>query len=163
MKDASYSADRVLYHCPWGFRFDELVVLSMSVDIRTIMENKGIALMGTGVGFGERRLLEAAQQAVSSPLLDEVSISGAKSVLINITGSQDMSIKDVHEASSMIQEEAHEEANVIWGWVLDDNMEDRVEVTVIATEFDEEELLRRQSQSSGLRRQRLQQLSTKSE
>ena len=157
MKDAFASADRVLYQAVRGV--SDLINSQGFInvdfaDIRTIMENKGIALMGTGIGFGDRRLLEAAQQAVSSPLLDEVSISGARSVLVNITGSQDMAIKDVHEASSMIQEEAHEEANVIWGWVIDDNMEDRVEVTVIATEFDEEELLRRQSQSSGFMRQR---------
>ena len=102
MKDAFSSADRVLYQAVRGV--SDLINSQGFInvdfaDIRTIMENKGIALMGTGVGFGDRRLLEAAQQAVSSPLLDEVSISGARSVLVNITGSQDMAIKDVHEAS----------------------------------------------------------------
>ena len=104
--EAFSSADRVLYQAVRGV--SDLINSQGFInvdfaDIRTIMENKGIALMGTGVGYGERRLLEAAQQAVSSPLLDEVSISGARSVLINITGSGYMSIKDVNEASSMIQ------------------------------------------------------------
>ena len=106
-------------------------------DVRTIMANKGLALMGVGVGTGEHKAVEAAQKAISSPLLDDVSIAGATSVLINVTGNSDLTMFEINEASTMIQEEAHEDANVIWGWVIDDSMKDEARVTVIATGFDE--------------------------
>ena len=93
--------------------------------------------MGVGVGSGERRMLEAAQRAINSPLLDDISLSGATSVLINITGSSSLTMFEIHEASTMIQEEAHEDANVIWGWVANDDMEDDARITVIATGFEE--------------------------
>jgi cell division protein FtsZ len=100
------------------------------------MGNKGVALMGVGHGSGEHKTLDAAQQAINSPLLDEVSISGATSVLINVTGNSDLTMFELNEASTLIQEEAHEDVNVIWGWVIDETMQDEACVTVIATGFD---------------------------
>ncbi|HEY8711797.1 MAG TPA: cell division protein FtsZ [Thermoanaerobaculia bacterium] len=105
-------------------------------DVRTIMHGMGMALMGTGVSSGEHRAVEAAQRAISSPLLEEASIEGAKGVLINITGGPDMTLFEVHEAASIIQEAADEEANIIFGTVIDPRMKDEVKVTVIATGFD---------------------------
>src|SRR5438067_3504460 len=105
-------------------------------DVKTIMHGMGMALMGTGVSTGEHRAVEAAQRAISSPLLEEASIDGAKGVLINITGGPDMTLFEVHEAASIIQEAADEEANIIFGTVIDTKMNDEVKVTVIATGFD---------------------------
>src|ERR1051326_2984440 len=105
-------------------------------DVKTIMHGMGMALMGTGVSSGEHRAVEAAQRAISSPLLEEASIEGAKGVLINVTGSSDMTLFEVHEAASIIQEAADEEANIIFGTVIDNNMRDEIKVTVIATGFD---------------------------
>jgi len=105
-------------------------------DVKTIMHGMGMALMGTGVSSGEHRAVEAAQRAISSPLLEEASIEGAKGVLINVTGGPDMTLFEVHEAASIIQEAADEEANIIFGTVIDPRMKDDVKVTVIATGFD---------------------------
>jgi cell division protein FtsZ len=105
-------------------------------DVRTIMHGMGMALMGTGVSSGEHRAVEAAQRAISSPLLEEASIEGAKGVLINVTGGPDMTLFEVHEAASIIQEAADDEANIIFGTVIDPRMKDEVKVTVIATGFD---------------------------
>jgi cell division protein FtsZ len=105
-------------------------------DVRTIMHGMGMALMGTGVSTGEHRAVEAAQRAISSPLLEEASIEGAKGVLINVTGGPDMTLFEVHEAASIIQEAADEEANIIFGTVIDPRMKDEIKVTVIATGFD---------------------------
>jgi cell division protein FtsZ len=105
-------------------------------DVKTIMHGMGMALMGTGVSSGDHRAVEAAQRAISSPLLEEASIEGAKGVLINITGGADMTLFEVHEAASVIQEAADEEANIIFGTVIDPKMKDEVKVTVIATGFD---------------------------
>ena len=105
-------------------------------DVKTIMHGMGMALMGTGVSSGEHRAVEAAQRAISSPLLEEASIEGAKGVLINITGGPEMTLFEVHEAASIIQEAADEEANIIFGTVIDPKMKDEVKVTVIATGFD---------------------------
>ncbi|MFM2246809.1 MAG: hypothetical protein RL071_2883 [Pseudomonadota bacterium] len=140
MKEAYGMADQVLYQACKGV--SDLINGSgmMNVDfadVRTIMNNKGMALMGVGVSRGEHRTVEAAQRAISSPLLDEVSISGATSVLINITGSSQLTVFEINDAATMIQEEAHEEANVIFGWVIDESMGDEARVTVIATGFDE--------------------------
>jgi cell division protein FtsZ len=107
-------------------------------DIRTIMAGMGDALMGTGVGVGENRSLAAAEQAITSPLLDGVDISGARGVLINITGGPNMSMYEVGEASRIVQEAAGEGANVIWGMVIDDEISEEVRVTVIATGFNRE-------------------------
>jgi len=105
-------------------------------DVRTIMAGMGRALMGTGVGSGKRRATEAAEMAISSPLLEDVSIEGATGILINITGGPDLTLHEVNEASSLIQHAAHEDANIIFGSVIDPNLSDEVRITVIATGFD---------------------------
>jgi cell division protein FtsZ len=102
-------------------------------DVKTIMSEMGMALMGTGMARGDNRAVEAAQQAISSPLLEDVNISGARGVLMNITSGPDLTIDEVQEASSLIQQEAHEDANIIWGTVLDEGVGDELRVTVIAT------------------------------
>ncbi len=104
-------------------------------DVRTIMEARGLAHMGIGVGKGENRMVEAARQAVSSPML-ETSIDGARAVLINITGGPDTSIIDINEAAQMITQAADPEANIIFGAGIDENLEDEVRITVIATGFE---------------------------
>src|SRR5919109_4716808 len=106
-------------------------------DVRTIMSGMGMAMMGTGVGRGPNRALDAAQKAVASPLLDDTSIEGAKGILINFTGGSDLSIHEVEEGARIVQEAAHDEANIIFGAVLDPNLEDEVRMTVIATGFTE--------------------------
>ena len=106
-------------------------------DVRTIMSGMGMALMGTGTGKGEHRALDAAQKAVASPLLDETSIEGARGILINFTGGPDLSIHEVEEAARIVQEAAHEEANIIFGAVIDASLADEVRITVIATGFTE--------------------------
>ncbi len=105
-------------------------------DVKTIMQGMGMALMGTGTAQGENRAAEAARRAISSPLLEENSIQGAQGVLINITGSENLLLHEVSEAASIIQQAADENANIIFGAVLDDKMEDEVKITVIATGFD---------------------------
>jgi len=108
-------------------------------DIRTVMANKGLALMGTGSAKGENRAVEAATQAISSPLLENVKIDGATGIIINVTGGSDLSLYEVNEASMLITEAASEEAEVIFGAVIDPNLKDEVRVTVIATGFAHEE------------------------
>lgn len=107
-------------------------------DVKTIMAGMGLALMGTGRARGENRAIEATQQAISSPLLEEATIQGAKGVLINITGGTDLTLYEVNEASSIIRESADEDANIIFGAVIDEDMEDEMKITVIATGFDKE-------------------------
>ncbi len=140
MREAFQMADLVLFQACKGvsdlINFQGIVNVDFA-DVRTIMADKGLALMGVGLGQGEHKTVEAAQKAISSPLLDDVSIAGATSVLINITGNSELTMFEVHEASTMIQEEAHEDANVIWGWVIDEGMKDEARVTVIATGFEE--------------------------
>ena len=104
-------------------------------DVRTIMSEMGGALMGTGYGTGEGKAVKAAQQAISSPLLDEISIDGAHGVLFNITGGPDMTLHEVNEAASVIYERAHKEAHIIVGAVIDESLYDEVKITVIATGF----------------------------
>ena len=106
-------------------------------DVRTIMSGMGMALMGAGTGKGEHRALDAAQKAVASPLLDETSIDGARGILINFTGGPDLSIHEVVEAAKIVQEAAHEDANIIFGAVIDESLHDEVRITVIATGFTE--------------------------
>ncbi len=107
-------------------------------DIRTIMQGMGDAIMGTGVGVGENRAVVAAEQAISSPLLDGVDIAGARGVLINVTGGPTMSMHEVGEASTVIQEAVGNNANVIFGMVIDENLTEELRVTVIATGFSKE-------------------------
>ena len=106
-------------------------------DVRTVMAEMGFALMGASSATGENRAVEAAQKAISSPLLEDVSIHGAKGVLINITGGADLSLYEVNEAASLIQGEADEEANIIFGAVIDERLKDEIRITVIATGFGE--------------------------
>ncbi|MGZ5278885.1 MAG: cell division protein FtsZ, partial [Pseudobdellovibrionaceae bacterium] len=104
-------------------------------DIRTVMQAKGLALMGTGSAKGENRAVEAATAAISSPLLENIKIDGATGIIINVTGGTDLSLYEVNEASTLITEAAHEDAEIIFGAVIDENMKDEVRVTVIATGF----------------------------
>ena len=105
-------------------------------DVKTIMSGMGCAMMGTGVGEGDNRAMQAAQKAVSSPLLEDGTVNGARGVIINVTGGPDLSLIEVSEASAIIQEAAHDEANIIFGAVVDPKMQGRVKITVIATGFD---------------------------
>jgi len=104
-------------------------------DVKTIMRGMGDAVMGTGVASGENRAVESAQKAISSPLLEDTSIHGAKGVIINITGGEDMTLTEVNEASSIIHQEADEEAIIIFGAVVNPKMEGKLKITVIATGF----------------------------
>ena len=104
-------------------------------DVRTIMTGMGRALMGTGRGAGDKRAIEAAEMAINSPLLEDVSINGATGILINITGGPDLTLAEVNEACSLIQEAADHDANIIFGSVIDANCGDEVRITVIATGF----------------------------
>lgn len=106
-------------------------------DVRTVMSNRGMAMMGIGVAEGERRAAEAAHNAISSPLLEEVDISGALGVLVNISGSSSMTMEEFEEASTIIHEKVHEDANIIVGLVIDENLGDRIKITAIATGFGE--------------------------
>jgi cell division protein FtsZ len=107
-------------------------------DVKSIMQGMGMALMGAGRARGENRAIEATQQAISSPLLEEATIQGAKGVLINITGGPDLTLYEVNVASTIIREAADEDANIIFGAVIDENLRDEMKITVIATGFGEE-------------------------
>ncbi len=142
-RDALKKADEVLLQATRGI--SDLISVTGDVnvdfaDVRTVMANRGPALMGTGRGQGENRAQEAAQEAISSPLLDDISISGAKAVLINITGGLDLTIDEVTTVSSMIHEAAGDDAEIIFGTVHDPNLEQEIRVTVIATGFEPSEV-----------------------
>ena len=137
--DAFRKADEVLFQAVRGI--SDLITLDGIVnvdfaDVRTVMNAMGRALMGTGCAKGEGRARLAAEQAVTSPLLDDISVEGATGVLINIVGGADMKMKEIQEAASFIQEQAHEDANIIFGASIDESMGDALKVTVIATGFD---------------------------
>jgi cell division protein FtsZ len=106
-------------------------------DVRAIMHGQGYAVMGTAIASGANRAVDAANRAISSPLLEDNSIQGAQGILINISGSSSLSLQEVHEASSVIQKAAHENANIIFGAVMDEAMKDMVKITVIAAGFKE--------------------------
>ena len=138
-RDGLKKADESLLHATRGI--SDLIGVTGEInvdfaDVRTVMSSRGPALMGSGFGEGENRAQEAAQEAISSPLLDEVSIAGARGVLINITGGMDLAIDEVTEISSIIQEGAGDEAEIIFGAVHDPDLEGKIRVTVIATGFD---------------------------
>ncbi len=105
-------------------------------DVRTVMQNGGAAIMGTGTGRGENRAMEAVQQSISSPLLDNISITGATGVLINITGGEDLTLGEVTQISDVVKDAAGEDAEIIFGTVNDPAMHGEIRVTVIATGFD---------------------------
>ena len=147
MKDAFSIADQVLLNAVRGI--SDLITIHGLInldfaDVRTVMNEAGTALMGTGIGQGDTRAIDAAAAAISSPLLEDLSIEGARGVLINITGGSEMTLFEVNEASSLVHEAAHEDANIIVGAVIDDQLgEDELRVTVIATGLDSEEARRR--------------------
>jgi cell division protein FtsZ len=104
-------------------------------DVKAIMSERGMAMMGIGLAEGERRAAEAAQKAISSPLLEDIDISGAKGVLVNISGSSNMTMEEFDEASRIIHEKVHEDANIIIGLVINEELGDRIKITAIATGF----------------------------
>jgi len=147
IRDAFRLADDVLFNAVRGI--SDLITIHGLInldfaDVRTIMNEMGVALMGTGMARGEDRAVEAARAAISSPLLEDLSIDGAHGVLINITGGPDLTLYEVNEASTLIQEAAHQEANIIFGAVIDEGMpEGEMRVTVIATGLDDGRMRRR--------------------
>lgn len=138
MLDAFKKVDEVLLSAVKGI--SDLINIHGMVnvdfaDVRTVMSEMGMALMGTGEARGDNRATIAAKNAISSPLLEDISIEGATGVLINITGSSSVTLYEVNAAATLIQESAHEDANIIFGSVIDDSLDDRMQVTVIATGF----------------------------
>lgn len=136
--DTFRKADDVLYQAVKGI--SDLIICEGLVnvdfaDVRAVMSEMGMAMMGTGEASGDNRAVEAAEKAISSPLLEDISIHGARGVLINVTASPDVTLQEVNEAAELIHSEAHEDANIIWGMVIDDKLSDKVRVTVIATGF----------------------------
>ncbi len=139
--DACRKADEVLYQAVRGI--SDLITQSGIVnvdfaDVKTVMSHMGRALMGTGVAKGPNRARLAAEMAVTSPLLDDISVEGATGVLINIVGGPDLKMREIQEAASLVQEQAHEDANIIFGAIIDETLGENVKVTVIATGFDGE-------------------------
>ena len=146
-QDALKKADEVLLHATQGISSLISVTGLVNVDfadVRTVMQSGGSALMGTGVGRGDSRAVEAAQQAISSPLLDNISISGATGVLVNITGGQDLTLGEVHQINEIVHDAVGDDAEIIFGAVHEPAMQGEIRVTVIATGFD------REVQQSGL-------------
>ena len=152
-QDALKKADEVLLHATQGIA---TLITSTGIinvdfaDVRTIMQNGGAALMGTGIGRGENRSMEAAQQAIASPLLDNVSIAGATGVLINITGGEDLTLGEATQINEIIHDAAGEDAEIIFGSASDPAMEGEVRVTVIATGFDKQVTGEAASRSAGI-------------
>ncbi len=140
--DACRKADEVLYQAVKGI--SDLITQNGIVnvdfaDVKTVMNNMGRALMGTGIAKGQSRARVAAEMAITSPLLDDISVEGATGVLINIVGGSDLKMKEIQEAASLVQEQAHEDANIIFGASIDETLGENVKVTVIATGFDSAE------------------------
>jgi cell division protein FtsZ len=139
MLDAFVVADDVLKQAIQGI--SDLILVPGLInldfaDVKTIMSGMGVAMMGTAMGEGNSRAVEAAEKAIASPLLEDASVNGARGVIINVTGGPDMSLMEVNEALTIIQEAAHEDANIIFGAVVDPQLSGRVKITVIATGFD---------------------------
>jgi len=139
MLEAFRRADDVLVHAVRGI--SDLItqhgVINVDfADVKTIMASQGRALMGTGYGKGERRALNAVEMAINSPLLDDISIDGAMGILLNFTAGPDVKLREINEAASLVQQAAHEDANIIFGLLTDPEMGDVVKVTAIATGFD---------------------------
>jgi cell division protein FtsZ len=139
MLDAFVTADDVLRQAIQGI--SDLILVPGLInldfaDVKTIMSGMGVAMMGTAMAEGQTRATDAANRAISSPLLVDASVDGARGVIINVTGGPDMSLMEVNEALTIIQEAAHEDANIIFGAVVDPELHGRVKITVIATGFD---------------------------
>ena len=139
LTDAFLVADDVLHQAIRGIS-DLILVPGMInldfADVKTIMSGMGMAIMGTGYGEGKDRSVDAANQAIASPLIEEARVEGARGVIINITGGSDLSMVEVSQATTVIHEAAHEDANIIFGAVVDPTMEEKVKITVIATDFE---------------------------
>ncbi len=138
LTDAFGTADDVLRQAIQGI--SDLILVSGLInldfaDVKTIMSGMGLAMMGTGMAEGEGRAIEAAKRAISSPLLEGTSVNGARGVIINVTGGPDLSLMEVSAASTIVQEAADEDANIIFGAVVDPNLKGKVKITVIATGF----------------------------
>lgn len=138
-------ADEVLLHASKSI--SDLITVSGLInldfaDVKTVMSEMGMAFMGVGFSNGEGRAIEAAQRAISSPLLEDISIEGARGLLINVTGGPQLALYEVNEALSLIQEEVHEDANIIFGAVINEQMGEEICITVIATGFGKEEEIR---------------------
>ena len=141
LSDAFAAADDVLRQAIQGI--SDLILVPGLInldfaDVTTIMSGMGLAIMGTGLGHGGTKAVDAAAEAISSPLLEDASVDGARGVIINVTGGPDLSLIEVTEATTIIQAAAHEDANIIFGAVIDPAMEGQVKITVIATGFDRE-------------------------
>ena len=152
-QDALKKADEVLLHATSGISTIISGVGMINVDyadVRTVMKDGGAALMGTGVGRGDNRAMEAAQQAISSPLLDNVSISGATGVLLNVTGGQDLTLGEVTAIADIIHDAAGDEANIIFGAVHEPAMQGEIRVTVVATGFAKSHVMVPGSQHRGV-------------
>jgi cell division protein FtsZ len=139
MIDMFKKADEVLLHSVKGIT--DLIMMPGLInldfaDVKTIMSKAGLAIMGIGIASGENRAIEAAQRAISHPLLEDISISGAKGVLMNITSNTDLTMEEMTEASDRIYNEVGEDADIIWGTAVDDSIGDEMRVTVIATGID---------------------------
>ncbi|MBD3309418.1 cell division protein FtsZ [candidate division KSB3 bacterium] len=139
MLEAFALADEVLTQAVQGI--SDLITIPGLInldfaDVKTIMADMGVALMGAANGSGDQRAIDAANKAISSPLLDDISIDGARGVLINVTGGKDLGLHEISEAASIVQEAAHPDANIIFGAVIDENLTDEIRLTVIATGFD---------------------------
>lgn len=142
-------ADEVLLNAVQGI--SDLITVNGMInldfaDVRTTMNEMGMALMGTGRARGDNRAVTAAQQAISNPLLEDLSIKGARGVLLNVTGGPNMTLHEVNQAAMLIQEQAHEDANIIFGSVINEEMEDEIRVTVIATGLSDRSRVRRREQ-----------------
>ncbi|MBI4476986.1 MAG: cell division protein FtsZ [Acidobacteria bacterium] len=140
LTDAFAAADDVLRQAIQGI--SDLILVPGLInldfaDVKTIMAGMGVALMGTGIGEGPNRAVDAARRAVSSPLLEDAKVDGARGVIINVTGGPDLTLTEANEASCLIQEVAHEEANIIFGAVINQHLKGKVKITVIATGFDQ--------------------------
>ena len=139
-------ADEVLLNAVQGI--SDLITVNGMInldfaDVRTTMNEMGMALMGTGRAKGDNRAVMAAQQAISNPLLEDLSIKGAKGVLLNVTGGPNMTLHEVNQAAMLIQEQAHDEANIIFGSVINEDMDEEIRVTVIATGLSDRTRVRR--------------------
>ena len=140
MVEAFRMADEVLLHAVRGISdliLEEGLINLDFADIRAVMKERGMTLMGSGLATGEHRSIEAATRAITSPLLENISIRGATGILLNITGGRELTLFEVNEAAKLVQEEAHEDANIIFGAVIDEKMTQEVRVTVIATGFEQ--------------------------
>lgn len=141
--DAFRRADEILLQAVQGI--SDLIIVPGIInldfaDVKSVMQGMGVALMGIGHGTGDGAAIKAMKAAIDSKLLEENSIKGAKGALINITGSETMPLDEIEEAISLIHEEAHEDANIIFGTVFDETMKDSVKITVIATGFDNKQM-----------------------